>query len=74
MMRQHKDSLKIGDTIRSISAVFLGVVVSAVFIYLIISSIKNTEVAPCNPICYPGSYDTSNPDCFCNQQHNVEGE
>jgi hypothetical protein len=30
--------------------------------------IIQNEQAPCNPICYPNSYDTNNPDCECNKE------
>lgn len=51
-------------------SIFLSIFIIAglgIAIYALIDVTSRVVLPPCNPLCFPGSYDTSNPDCPCNK-------
>ena len=40
----------------------------AYIIQTVIGAFAEVVVSPCNPICFPNSYDENNPDCICNHK------
>jgi hypothetical protein len=57
--------------IKTIRIVAFNIALSIFIAGCIIKAVRiiiQNEQTPCNPIRYPNSYDTNNPDCECNKE------